>query len=335
MTNAPMTHPTLDTVGSFNGSPVRAATLASSDGVSVRILSYGCVLQSWLVPDTAGTPGEATLGFPDFASYPANAERAFGIVAGRVANRIRDGRFELGGTRYEVDRNKGPHHLHGGSGGIGRQNWTLDVDGRTARLTHTSPDGAMGYPGGVEFVVDITLDGHTVTFDMTGVPDQPTPIALAQHSYYLLGGPVSAHMLQVNGARYTEVDDLVVTTGRILDVAGTALDFRTPRVIDDTEIDINFCLDTVGAGTVAGTLEGADFRLTIATDRPGLQVYNSFDMPEVAEPGHGGTRYGPFAGVALEAQDWPGAINHAHFPPVVASPDAPYRQTTSVTIVPR
>jgi aldose 1-epimerase len=52
-------------------------------------------------------------------------------------------------------------------------------------------------------------------------------------------------------------------------------------------------------------------------------------------PGLDGQRYGPFAGVALEAQDWPDSVNHPHFPDVIATPEKPYRQTTTVTIAPR
>lgn len=318
------------TIGSKDGAPVYAATLTSDAGVAVAILSWGCVVQSWRVPDRTGVPREVTLGFPDFAPYPEHS-RSFGIVAGRLANRVRDGRFTLAGTTYQLDRNRGPHHLHGGSQGLGRQNFALEADATSVRLTHTSPDGHMGYPGSVRFTVDIALSGTALTFSMTGVPDRPTPVSLAQHSYYALGGPVADHRLTVAASRVTEIDDLVVPTGRILPVAGTAFDFRTPRAIGGTRLDLNFCLD---AGTPAVILEGSDFRLALATDRPGLQVYDAYDLPPVPVPGHGGVLYGPWCAVALEAQDWPDAVNHEGFPSIIATPERPYRQTTSIAIAP-
>ncbi len=173
---------------------------------------------------------------------------------------------------------------------------------------------------------------RTVTFDMTGVPDRATPIALAQHSYYALGGPVAEHVLHIEAHDITPVDAAKVPTGEIAPVAGTEFDFLTPRAIGDTELDINFCLHERAP---AATLRGRDMTLIIATDRPGLQVYNAFDMPPIDPPGLGGTQYGPWSAIALEAQDWPGSVNFDAFPDVIARPDRPYRQTTSITIVPR
>lgn len=190
----------------------------------------------------------------------------------------------------------------------------------------------MGYPGEVRFTVDVTLADHTLAFEMSAVPDQPTPIALAQHSYYALGGPVADHLLTVAADRTTAVDDLNVPTGPLLPVDGTALDFRIARAIGATPLDHNFCLTGTSP---AATLEGSDFRLTLETDRPGLQVYNSFDMPPVPVAGHDGRIYAPWCGVALEAQDWPDAVNHLEFPDVVRTPDRPYAQSTAITISPR
>lgn len=315
--------------GAIDGRPVRRAVLSSDAGVSVAVISLGCIVQSWLVPDRNGTPRETTLGFATLDGYARNPERAFGIIAGRVANRIRDARFTLGGETYALDRNRGPHILHGGREGFGLQVWDLEADGRRARLSLSSPDGAMGFPGALDVVIDIALEGHALTFDMTASPDRPTPVNLAQHSYFALGGDPMAQRLTVPANRVTENDDLVVATGRILPVDGTRWDFRTPRAVGTEPLDINFCLDGP-----TSTLEGDDFRLTITTDQPGLQAYNSFDMPDVADPGHGGVRYGRFAGVALEAQGWPDAVNNPQFPSIVATPERPYRQTTTLTITP-
>lgn len=318
-------------IGSFEGEAVWEARLVSSAGVEVAVMSYGAAIRDWRVPDGSGVPQVVTLGFETFDPYPEHS-RSFGIIAGRIANRVRNGRFTLNGRSYQLDRNKGPDHLHGGSRGLGRRLWSLEADETRARLTITSPDGEMGYPGGVDFTVEISLEGHTVTFDMTGVPDTPTPIALAQHSYYHLGGPVADHRLCVDADRVTVTDERNLPTGRLAAVAGTELDFRAPRRIGEQEIDHNFCLTGTSP---AATLEGAAMRLALTTDRPGLQVFDAYDFPQIPVPGLEGRRYGPFAGVALEAQDWPDAVNHANFPDVIATPDRPYRQLTRVSIAPR
>lgn len=319
---------TVRRIGTHGGEPVLEARLASDAGVELAVMSWGAAVRDWRVPDASGAMRIVTLGFETFEPYPEHS-RSFGIVAGRLANRVREGRFSLGGRTIQLDRNKGPDHLHGGGRGLGRRIWNLEADERRARLTITSPDGEMGYPGNVDFTVEIALDGHTVTFDMTGVPDEPTPIALAQHSYYHLGGPLSEHRLMVAADRVTVTDERNVPTGALAEVAGTDLDFRAPRRLGDTRLDDNFCL--TGASPAA-VLESEAMRLELDTDRPGLQVFTADDFPEFPVPGLGGRRYGPRAGVALEAQDWPDSVNHDHFPDVVATPDRPYRQTTRVTI---
>ncbi|MEO1102592.1 MAG: aldose epimerase family protein [Pseudomonadota bacterium] len=314
--------------GSHDGETVHETTLQDGD-VSVSILSLGAIVRNWRVPDRSGRLRSVTLGFDEFAPYAVNP-KAFGIIAGRIANRVREGRFPLDGQEVQLDINMPPDHIHGGTKGLGKQVWQMESDGRTARLTLTSPDGEMGFPGAVEFTVIISLEGHTLTFDMTGVPDCKTPIALAQHSYYDLGGPVAQHTLEVPADTITELGPRKIPTGGILEVAGTPLDFRNPRAIGTTEIDINYCLGTKRPACV---LTGADYRLTLETDRPGLQVYNGYDFQVIDAQGHDGRRYGPFPGVALEAQDYPDAVNNPSFPSVMRTPDAPYRQRTSVTIV--
>jgi aldose 1-epimerase len=321
----------VERIGTYEGQPVLQARLVSDTGVEVDVLSFGAIVRDWRVPDRAGVPRTVTLGFDTFEPYVANS-RAFGALCGRVANRIRYGRFTLDGAQYQLDLNRGPDHIHGGSRGLGQQLWAMDADGRKAWLTLTSPDGDMGYPGTVRFAATITVEGNTVTFDLTAEPDRPTPVNLAQHSYYRLGGTVAEHVLTVAAHRVCDLDERFMPTGEIVDVTGTPLDFSVPRAIGVTEIDRNYCLDS---GDPACVLEGLDYRLTLSTDRPGLQVYDAFNMPPVAVPGLGGVMYGPFSGIALEAQDWPDAVNHPAFPSIIATPDRPYRQTTRVTIVPR
>lgn len=321
------------TVATHKGEPVKEAVLTSDAGVTVTILSYGALVRDWTVKDREGKTRTVTLGFDSFEPYP-DYSRSFGIVAGRIANRVRNGRFELAGKTYQLDINKPPHHIHGGREGLGVCLWSLEADGQEARLALKSPDGHMGYPGTVDFEVRYRLTGHTLTVTMAGMPDRPTPIALAQHSYYNLsgGGHIDDHRLTVAADRVCVVDADTVPTGALQDVAGTPLDFRVSRRVGALELDNNFCL--TGARPAA-VLETDDMVLTLATDRPGLQVYSAFDMPNIPVPGLRGTRYGPFSGLALEGQDWPDAVNHPHFPSVIRTPDNPYRQETAITIAPR
>ncbi|WMS42591.1 aldose epimerase family protein [Acuticoccus sp. MNP-M23] len=318
----------MKTFGTIGGKPVYEATLTDGD-VAISVLSHGATMRDWRVPDATGKTQSVILGFDDIGPYTDN-KRSFGILAGRIANRVRDGRFTMDGTTYQLDQNQNGNHLHGGSDGIGRQHWTMEEDGKSVRLTLKSPDGAMGYPGNVDFTYVISLDGHTVTFDITAVPDRPTPIAPAEHNYYRLGAPLAEHVMTIPAGHTTAVDDGLIPTGELAPVDGTPLDFRQPKKIGDQKIDDNFCLD----GAPACRLETDAYVLTMTTDRPGLQVFSGFTLPQFETAGHDGIVYGPFAGVALEAQNYPDTVNNPSFGNIIATPDKPYRQTTSVTIVP-
>ncbi len=327
----------IETFGTFEGQDVFRATLRDGD-VAVSILNYGAVTQNWQIP-VNGHSTPMVLGFDQFDNYPAHS-RSFGIIAGRVANRTAKGRFELEGTQYQLSINNGPNHLHGGTLGLGRRIWDMEPDGEKAvQLRYHSPDGEEGYPGAVEFEVTVRLEGATVTYDMGARPDRPTPINLAQHNYYCLSGSdVLDHEVRLAASHYTPVDADLIPTGHIESVASTHFDFRRGGRIGDLDperlgIDLNFVLDEGRdpAEPFAQVSAPNGVRLRAWSDQPGVQV---FDAPQMDIPvaGLGGRKYGAFAGLCLEAQKFPDALNVPAFPSVIATPDQPYRQRTAIEI---
>jgi len=65
----------------------------------------------------------------------------FGCTVGRVTNRIKNGRFELDGTVYELEKNDSTkkHHLHGV---FNKRVWDSTVEnGDTVVFKYQSPDG--------------------------------------------------------------------------------------------------------------------------------------------------------------------------------------------------
>ena len=75
----------------IGGRAVDAAHLAAGD-MEVVLLSYGAVTQSWRIG-----PRNVVLGYDDPGAY-ADDRYYHGAICGRVANRIRGGRFALAGT---------------------------------------------------------------------------------------------------------------------------------------------------------------------------------------------------------------------------------------------
>ena len=74
---------------------------------------------------------------------------------------------------------------------------------------------------------------------MQGTPSAPTPINLAQHSYYNLNGAgdVRDHQIQIAASTYTPVDRTQIPTGEILPVKNTRFDFTQPTTFNMTDPD--------------------------------------------------------------------------------------------------
>ena len=101
--------------------------------VSVTLLRRGAITQDWRV-HLGGERVPVILGYADPEAY--RADRWFtGAIVGRVANRIGGARFDSGAGSVLLDANDGPHHLHGGRGGLWAVDWQMErLDARAVRL---------------------------------------------------------------------------------------------------------------------------------------------------------------------------------------------------------
>lgn len=327
-------------IGRFEDSDVEEVVLSSDAGVSISIITYAALIRDWRVP-VAGQQRPVTLGFETFEPYLTKSPY-FGAIAGRVANRTGHATFSLDGHTYTLAANEGVNHLHGGPKGFGKRNWTIAAyDGKSVTLTLDSPDGDMGYPGALEVSVTYSLEGHRLDIDFNATASRTTPVNIVQHNYFnLMGqGDVSEHTLWLAAHAYTPVDDAQIPTGVIAPVAGTELDYTSPRALSAPEggtatIDHNFCLDTrrpADAPVAILTAPDKSLTLKLFTDQPGLQVYTGWKL-DMSEPGLDGQVYPKCAGLCLEDQLFPDAMNNPHFPSPVITPDAPYRHHCAIEI---
>lgn len=314
-------------------------TITLEDGdVAVTLLTLGCITQSWQVP-FGGDRRHVVLGYRDASDYLSD-KNFMGIIAGRVANRISGAKFTHDGNIYSLPANDVRNTLHSGPNGLGRRFWTAERDGAKAvRFSYTSPNGEEGFPGQVDFAVTVRLDGFALTYEMVGTPDRPTPIALAQHSYYNLagGGDIMEHSIRMRASRFTETDDALLPTGRILPVTETPLDFTTAKTLGDADpdklgADDNLIVDTGDAPIVEMNAPNSP-HFKLWSDQIGLQLYTGMHLSGGSAL-HDGQTLMPFAGVALEPQTFPNAINIPDFPSIIATPDQIYRQVTRVEITP-
>jgi aldose 1-epimerase len=345
-----------------NGQAVDRYTLRNRNGMTVKILTYGGIIQELDVPDRRGRMANVTLGFADIAGYTSptylDSNPYFGAIIGRYGNRIGGAQFTLDGTTYTLDKNNGPNHLHGGFTGFDKVLWNAEVvPGVGLRLSRTSAEGegcanpptaCTGYPGKLDVSVLFTLDNrNNLRFDYRATTDKATVVNLTNHSYWNLAGEGSGtiydHRLKINGDRFTPVDATLIPTGELAKVAGGPMDFRQPtpigaRIRDGDEqlvfgrgYDHNWVLDKPAAGemTLAARVhEPKTGRvMEIHTTEPGIQFYagNFLDASLV---GTGGKMYRQSDGFCLETQHFPDSPNKPDFPATGLEPGETYKTTT-------
>ena len=324
--------------GQADGAEVYLYTLTNRRGLEVKIATYGGAITSLKVPDRNGTLGDIVLGFETLDNYVKNPQY-FGALIGRHANRIADGRFSLNGVDYQLGRNNGVNHLHGGFDGFDRRVWNATEDGDVLRLSYLSKDGEESYPGNLEVSVDYGLSGNELSLEYRASTDRDTIVNLTNHSYFNLAGAgtILDHELTLNADSFTPVSSDLIPTGEIKSVTGTPMDFRSGRRIrSEVDYDHNFVLNNWD-GTLrpaARLSESTTGRvLEVLTTQPGMQFYNGnfFDGSLI---GKKGIAYEKYTGLCLEPQHFPDAPNHPNFPSTLLRPGEEYNQKTVIRFNP-
>lgn len=311
-------------------------------GLEARISNFGATLVSLLVPDRDGNMADVVLGFDEAASYAAS-DAFFGATVGRNANRIGGAAFSLGGKTYNLEKNDNGNNLHSGSDSYAYKLWHVQIlTEHTIRLVHKSPDGDQGFPGNAIVCVTYTLEEPgTLQITYEGICDQDTVFNMTNHTYFNLPGHEKPHLamgqtLQMGATVYSHADADCLPTGELRSVEGTPMDFRTPkpigRDIDDPYealvlqggYDHNF--EVVGApcATLSDPVSGRTMQ--VVTDCPGIQFYTGNFLDDVA--GKGGVHYPKRAGVCLETQYYPDAVNHPQWKQPIVKAGEVYRSET-------
>ena len=312
-----------------DGLKVSLYRLTNANGMQVALLDYGGTVKEILVPDREGDFANVSLGFSTIDGYREQSPY-FGCITGRYANRIKDGKFSLDGKSYQLAKNNGPNHLHGGEAGFDKRMWDTQIleAGTGVVFTRTSPDGEEGYPGNLKCKVTYVLtDDNELIVEYEATTDKPTVINLTNHTYFNLGGEGSStilnHELTLPGSKFVATDETNIPTS-IASVDGTPMDFRKPSrigarievdheqlkfgkgydhtwLVPDSNEDLN--LAAILKDSVSGRV------LEIRTDQPGIQFYAG-NYLDGSITGHGGKTYPFRSGLCLETQVFPDSPNH-------------------------
>jgi len=324
------------------GQPVYRYVLDNGT-VQIELSNYGGMVYKILAPDRDGKQANVALTLEKVEDFLTTEHPFFGVTAGRVANRIANAQFKLDGKTYDLAKTNGDNHLHGGKIGFDKKVWTPETystdDAVGVKMTYLSPDGEEGYPGNLQTTLWMELHAdNTLRIRFESTADQATLVNLTNHTYFNLGGmkrDALDHEIQFWADAYTPIDEELIPTGEVKEVAGTPFDFRSPKILGDQiaanggGFDHNFVIKREKSSEmkpVARVRHPESGRvLEMFSDNVGVQFYTGNFLSKF--PGAGGQTYDTHWGFCLESQNWPDAINHSNFPSPVLRPGETYTHT--------
>ena len=317
--------------------------LRNKNNMEVCITNFGGRIVSVMVPDKDGQMRDVVLGFDsiqDYISKPSD----FGASIGRYANRINQGKFTLDGVEYQLPRNNYGHCLHGGPQGFQYRVYdAVQLNPQELQLTYVAKDGEEGFPGNITCKVLMKLtDDNAIDIQYEAETDKPTIVNMTNHSYFNLDGDAGSnaeHLLTIDADYYTPVDSTFMTTGEIVPVEDTPMDFRTPMPVGERINDFDFVQLKNGNGydhnwvlnakgdinRRAASLKSqkTGIVLDVYTNEPGVQVY-ARNFLDGSLTGKKGITYNQRASVCLETQKYPDTPNKPEWPSAVLRPGEKY-----------
>ena len=318
-------------------------TLRNKNNMEVCVTNFGGRIVSVMVPDKDGHMRDVVLGFDsiqDYISKPSD----FGASIGRYANRINQGKFTLDGVEYQLPRNNYGHCLHGGPQGFQYRVYdAVQLNPQELQLTYVAKDGEEGFPGNITCKVLMKLtDDNAIDIQYEAETDKPTIVNMTNHSYFNLDGDAGSnaeHLLTIDADYYTPVDSTFMTTGEIVPVEDTPMDFRTPMPVGERINDFDFVQLKNGNGydhnwvlnakgdinRRAASLKSqkTGIVLDVYTNEPGVQVYAG-NFLDGSLTGKKGITYNQRASVCLETQKYPDTPNKPEWPSAVLRPGEKY-----------
>lgn len=329
----------------IDSKPVDLYTLSNKHGVTIKVTNYGAKVQQILAPDRNGVLADIALGF-DSIDAALNGHASMGAFIGRYANRIGNARFTLDGTEYQLAANNNGNSLHGGAKGSRFQVFNArQLSPSAMELSYVFKDGEENYPGTLPVTVLYSLnDENEFCIEwVAAVQDKATVANFTSHIFFNLAGDpttsISDHVITVNADHYLPIDEGLVPTGEIAEVANTPMDFRNPKVFgkdiatDFEQLKLSNGYDhhyvlikpakTGELSFAASALDPISGReLEVWTTEPGMQLFsgNNLSAKTPIDAGKGGKLFSFRGAFCMEPSHFPDSPNKAQFPSTTLKP---------------
>lgn len=297
--------------GEIGNDPVYRYKITNKNQTSISLLSYAATWEKFEVVEDGQTHSliEHLDSLDDYIKTPYQP----GKTIGRVAGRIKDAKFEIDGTKYQLTPNEGDNLLHGGNNGLQYQNFEGTVDSDNSVLFSHTVKGEDGFAGTLKVNVRYSLsDDDEVAITYTAETDHDTLFNPTCHVYFNVGDEnIRQQQLKINAKRFLDVDDGKVPTGKLL-ATTNAYDFKDFKKIGQGlkqlkplskyEFD-----DVFVVGNKAATIKSDKRAVDLYTDRNGMVIYTADPKDDQKTAEH------EYSSLAMELQTLPDAINHPDF----------------------
>lgn len=316
-------------------------TITNSQGSIASFISRGATWCDMIVKDKNGILGDILLGYTAPEAYLQNDNPYYSAVCGRYANRIFKGQFSIEDTKYQLTTNNNGNCLHGGAQGFNSKNWDVEkISSSKIKFSYVSEDGEEGFPGTLKVNVTYTLsEENEMIIQYEATTDSCCPVNLTNHAYFNLsagGDPtIGNHFLHIDAVSYLEMFENI-PSGKLIGTTNTRFDFTEMKKLSphiqplEEGYDDCFILQkrnpplTVPDAILWHPTSGR--MLEMYTTEPSIQLYTTNSISTNMQ--HNKYAILPHAGLCLEAQAYPDAPNHAHFPDTLLQPGEQYKQTT-------
>lgn len=329
-----------------NGSKVDIIELSNDHEITIKILTYGGIIESIITPDEEGFLKNIVLGKDNLEGYE-NDNSSLGALIGPTAGRINQGQFKIDELAFSLDNNGAKHNLHGGIAGLSKKVWDAELEKRADSvklvLTFSSVDGEGGYPGNRTFKTTYILNNKNqllIYFDAT--TDKDTIINLTSHSYFNLSNEddnIYDTKMMMNAQKALVVDSELIPDGQIGYVLETPFNFTRGAKLGEALKGMKEGIDRVyiinkAYGVFGISAKAVDEKsgrtIDLVTDQPAVVLYtsNHFDGTEMERNGKTLIKHGAFC---LEPQHFPDAPNHGNFPSIIIRAGEEYKSRNQFT----
>ncbi|WP_280768748.1 aldose epimerase family protein [Salipaludibacillus daqingensis] len=304
-------------VATFSDGDVYSYKIENSQGMSLTAINFGAAITEILVPDQEGVKENVVIHYDDISLYETNPHY-LGVVVGRTSGRTKDAMLKFRDQEFQLDKNDGNNHLHGGEKGLAKRIWDVTQKDNTLIFEYFSADGEDNYPGDVQFKISYTLsDSNQLIIHYWALPNETTPINLTNHSYFNLTGNLKrnilGHHLTVASSKFYELDEESIP----LDVKSVesrpTFDFRKGKLLNEMIADSDDQINLVGGGldhpfifdkwneekvVLVDQLSGRS--LHVKTDDPAIVIYSGNQVKQSPLLNKGKAE--KYAGICLETQ---------------------------------